>query len=90
MDRSSTSLGTRTTAPEWAALRGVRREFLNVNGKAQQGLVRFARAAVAPYLDGLRLSATSMNLTGVAHTGSIRLSWPGLEGPAEDDPGPVR
>ena len=51
-------------------------EFLAVNGKAQQGLVRFARAAVAPNLDGPRLSAASMALTGVASTGSIRLSWP--------------
>ena len=51
-------------------------EFLNVNGKAQQGLVRFARASVAPNLDGPRLSAASMGLTGVANTGSIRMSWP--------------
>lgn len=51
-------------------------EFLNVNGKAQQGLVRFARAAVAPNLDGPRLSAASMGLTGVANSGSIRMSWP--------------
>ena len=52
-------------------------EFTNVNGKAQQGLVRFPRAAVAPNLDGPRLSAASMGLTGVANIGSIRMSWPG-------------
>ena len=52
-------------------------EFLAVNGKAQQGLVRFARPAVAPNVDGPRLSAATMALTGVASTGSIRLSWPG-------------
>ena len=51
-------------------------EFTHVNGKAQQGLVRFPRAALGPNLDGPRLSAASMGLTGVASTGSIRMSWP--------------
>ena len=51
-------------------------EFTEVNGKAQQGLVRFPRAALGPNLDGPRLSAASMGLTGVANTGSIRMSWP--------------
>ena len=38
--------------------------------------MRFARAAVAPNLEGPRLSGASMGLTGVANTGSIRMSWP--------------
>ncbi len=51
-------------------------EFLRVNNKPQEGLVRFARAAGAPNDDGPRLSAEGMGLTGSASVGSIRLQWP--------------
>ncbi|HEY5820914.1 MAG TPA: hypothetical protein VIT20_02985 [Propionibacteriaceae bacterium] len=39
-------------------------EFTKVNGKGQQGLVRFARPASAPNLDGPRASGTGFNLSG--------------------------
>ncbi len=50
-------------------------EFTKVNGKAQQGLVRFARTAVAPNTDGpvdsgaaFNLQATASALTGITTT----------------------
>lgn len=51
-------------------------EFTKVNGKAQQGLVRFARTGLAPNLDGPQLSGTSMGFTASASTGKVTLSLP--------------
>ncbi len=55
-------------------------EFTAVNGKAQQGLVRFARTDAvptpAPNLDGPRLSSTGMGVTALVSKGSIRVSLP--------------
>ncbi len=52
-------------------------EFTAVNGKAQQGLVRFATKAVAPNLDGPRLSgANLMPIVQSAGSTSMTVSWP--------------
>jgi hypothetical protein len=53
-------------------------EFTTVNGKAQQGLVRFARASVAPNLDGPRLSGPDFNLSARSSgvfSRSVSVSW---------------
>jgi PKD repeat protein len=52
-------------------------EFTTVNGKAQQGLVRFASKAVAPNLDGPRLSGNNLMPTvQSAGSTSMTVSWP--------------
>lgn len=52
-------------------------EFTTVNGKAQQGLVRFATKAVAPNLDGPRLSGNDLMPTlQSAGSTSMTVSWP--------------
>jgi hypothetical protein len=53
-------------------------EFTVVNGKAQQGLVRFATAKIAPNNDGPRLSGTAFGLTRIATPGTpgaVKLAW---------------
>ncbi|MCU1524552.1 MAG: hypothetical protein JWO18_1446 [Microbacteriaceae bacterium] len=52
-------------------------EFTQVNGKAQQGLVRFASKAIAPNLDGPRLSGDNLKPTlQSAGAGTMTVSWP--------------
>ncbi len=48
-------------------------EFTQVNGKAQQGLVRFARSGIAPDKDGPRLSGTNLPIKGQSFAGAIRI-----------------
>jgi hypothetical protein len=53
-------------------------EFTLVNGKAQQGLVRFATAKIAPNNDGPRLSGTAFKLTRISTPGTpgaVKLAW---------------
>ncbi len=52
-------------------------EFTTVNGKAQQGLVRFATKAIAPNLDGPRLTGDNLKPTlQSADSTSMTVSWP--------------
>jgi PKD repeat protein len=52
-------------------------EFTKVNNKAQQGLVRFATKAIAPNLDGPRLSGDDLKPTlQSAGAGDMTVSWP--------------
>ncbi|MCU1557980.1 MAG: hypothetical protein JWN09_1975 [Microbacteriaceae bacterium] len=52
-------------------------EFTQVNGKAQQGLVRFASKAIAPNLDGPRLSGDNLKpIVQSAGVGTMTVSWP--------------
>lgn len=52
-------------------------EFTTVNGVAQQGLSRFATAAVSPGADGPRLSGTNFPLTLASYaSGTMKVSWP--------------
>ncbi len=51
-------------------------EFPTVNGKAQQGLVRFARKALAPNADGPRVVGTDLVVTPRSFAEGVRLSWP--------------
>jgi hypothetical protein len=53
-------------------------EFTTVNGKPQQGLVRFVSAKLAPNKDGPRLSGTAFSLARVATPGRpnhVKLTW---------------
>lgn len=51
-------------------------EFLKINNVAQQGLVRFAKKAIAPDTDGPRLSGTGFPVTALSiRAGEVRLSW---------------
>ncbi|WP_168796473.1 PKD domain-containing protein [Arthrobacter echini] len=51
-------------------------EFRNVNGRAQQGLVRFAVPAIAPNADGPRLSGSGMKLVlTYLRAGEVRVRW---------------
>lgn len=51
-------------------------EFTAVNGKPQQGLVRFAKSALAPNTDGPRLGGSALGLRVRAYGTALRLSWP--------------
>jgi PKD repeat protein len=52
-------------------------EFTQVNGKAQQGLVRFASRAIAPNLDGPRLTGDNLvPKLQSASAGTMTVSWP--------------
>lgn len=52
-------------------------EFTNVNGKAQQGLVRFAVKSIAPNTDGPRAAGSTWVPTlDSPATGTVRVSWP--------------
>lgn len=52
-------------------------EFLRVNNRPQQGLVRFAVRDVAPNADGPRLGGASFALSGSSPaSGVVRLTWP--------------
>ncbi|MBC7723892.1 MAG: PKD domain-containing protein [Burkholderiaceae bacterium] len=51
-------------------------EFTTVNGKRQQGLVRFANSSIAPNTDGPRLSGAAFVPTAVSYaSGTVRLAW---------------
>ncbi len=53
-------------------------EFIAVNGKPQQGLSRFAQKAVAPNLDGPRLTGAEFVPTATSTTpGTVTLNWKG-------------
>jgi PKD repeat protein len=53
-------------------------EFLNVNGRPQQGLVRFARPELAPNAVGPRLTSASFSLRADSPAaGTVALSWTG-------------
>lgn len=51
-------------------------EFTQVNGKAQQGLVRFATKSLAPNSDGPRLGGTALGLSTRSYGDAVRVSWP--------------
>ncbi len=53
-------------------------EFTQVNGKSQQGLVRFARAGVAgnPNADGPRLSGANYTPTLTSFAQGVQVNWP--------------
>lgn len=50
-------------------------EFPSVNGKAQQGLVRFAVSRLAPNKQGPRGPAAALALSGTSGAGSASLHW---------------
>jgi hypothetical protein len=50
-------------------------EFTTVNGKGQQGLVRFAVPSVAPNKDGPRVSGSGWVPTATALSTGARISW---------------
>lgn len=51
-------------------------EFRNVNGKPQQGLVRFAVRELAPNTDGPRVTGANANPTlSYESPGTVRVSW---------------
>lgn len=51
-------------------------EFLAVNNKSQQGLVRFATKAVAPNLEGPKLKGSAFPITAISlASGTVRVSW---------------
>ncbi len=51
-------------------------EFTLVNGAGQQGLARFARSAIAPDVQGPRLSGANFPLSANSFaSGQVRLSW---------------
>lgn len=53
-------------------------EFLTVNGRPQQGLVRFARPGLAPNASGPRLTSASFALRATSSAaGTVALSWTG-------------
>jgi hypothetical protein len=53
-------------------------EFLRVNNRPQQGLVRFAVREIAPNADGPRLGGSSFPLTVTSPAGGlVKLTWPG-------------
>ena len=52
-------------------------EFPSVNGKAQEGLVRFATSAHAPNAQGPRLSGTALQPVAASRAaGTAQVSWP--------------
>ncbi|MCB0911275.1 MAG: PKD domain-containing protein, partial [Propionibacteriaceae bacterium] len=52
-------------------------EFPRVNGVAQQGLVRFAKATIAPHSEGPRFAVSSAAPTLLATSPtSVRVTWP--------------
>jgi PKD repeat protein len=52
-------------------------EFTTVNAKPQQGLVRFAKSAIAPNLDGPRLGGDVTGLTVRSYgSNALRIAWP--------------
>ena len=51
-------------------------EFPTVNGKPQQGLVRFAKASLAPNADGPRLGGAETGLAVRAYGSALRVVWP--------------
>ena len=52
-------------------------EFTQINGRGQQGLVRFAVKSIAPNLDGPRLSGGNFVPTlDSPSAGTVRVSWP--------------
>lgn len=51
-------------------------EFTKVNETGQQGLVRFAKSAVAPDLDGPRVSGSSYVPVAQNFAQGVRLRWP--------------
>lgn len=54
-------------------------EFPSVNGRAQQGLVRFAVREAAPNGDGPRANGAPFRLTATSPSGgTVRLAWPAL------------
>ena len=51
-------------------------EFRNVNGRPQQGLVRFAVPSIAPNAEGPRLSGGRFDLSAQSYeSGEVRLRW---------------
>ncbi|WP_300681133.1 PKD domain-containing protein [Nocardioides sp.] len=57
-------------------------EFPKVGNVAQQGLVRFARAGIAPNKVGPTLKSANFNLTALSVAGgAVRLTWPGNPDP---------
>ncbi|MBO3086541.1 LamG domain-containing protein [Cellulomonas fengjieae] len=59
-------------------------EFMGVNGKAQQGLVRFANRSIAPKKVGPANKGPFFGLSVLSYrSGQVRLSWPG--NPDKDD-----
>ncbi|HEY3438539.1 MAG TPA: LamG-like jellyroll fold domain-containing protein [Actinotalea sp.] len=51
-------------------------EFTTVNGVGQQGLVRFARSALAPNLQGPRTSGANYVVSAASFaTGTVRVAW---------------
>jgi hypothetical protein len=50
-------------------------EFPSVNGKAQQGLVRFAVSRLAPNKEGPRGPAAALALSATSAAGSVSLHW---------------
>jgi hypothetical protein len=50
-------------------------EFPSVNGRAQQGLVRFAVSALAPNKQGPRGPASTLALSGTSAAGTASLHW---------------
>ncbi|MHA7294485.1 PKD domain-containing protein [Arthrobacter sp. HLT1-21] len=64
---------TVTGTEEYVAMAG---EFRNVNGRPQQGLVRFAAPGVAPNADGPRVSGTPTNpALAYLRAGEVRVRW---------------
>lgn len=62
-----------TSTSKYVVLGG---EFVGVNNKAQQGLVRFAVPSIAPNKDGPRLSGSTFVPNVTSQTaGSARISW---------------
>jgi hypothetical protein len=51
-------------------------EFTTVNGKAQQGLVRFARSSIAPDTDGPRVTGSKFVPSVKNFAQGVRVSWP--------------
>ncbi|WP_225984189.1 PKD domain-containing protein [Epidermidibacterium keratini] len=52
-------------------------EFVSINGVKQQGLVRFAKAEVAPNKQGPRIQGGAYQISVAAYrAGQVRISWP--------------
>lgn len=52
-------------------------EFPSINGIGQQGLVRFARSALAPDREGPRLTGSALTPAAASlAAGSVQISWP--------------
>ena len=53
-------------------------EFTRVNNVPQQGLVRLAKRAIAPNVDGPRIAGAALNPTLSSYArGTVAVSWPG-------------